>query len=88
MFLDQFYILDISVRVVNAGLYFIFLSNLFLVSFYFLSLFYLGLGWSVMSYVTGWSHHVTVTRSCDEEKVLEGSRIDNIMQYDKNILVL
>jgi len=41
-----------------------------------------------MSYVTGWSHHVTVTRSCDEEKVLEGSRIDNIIQYDKNILVL
>ena len=36
-------LIGISVRVVNAGLYFILFSILFLVSFHFLSLFYLEL---------------------------------------------
>ena len=38
--------------------------------------------------VTGWSHHVTVTRSYNAEKVVEDSRTDNIIQYSKSILVL
>jgi len=40
--------------------------------------------------VTGWSHHViiTVTRLCDIEKVIEDSKIDNIIQYDKSMLAL
>jgi len=58
----------------NTRLYFIFLSILFSVLFYFLSLFYLGLEWSVTSHVT-----VTVTRLCDTEKVIEGSGIYNII---------
>jgi len=58
----------------NARLYFIFLSILFSVSFYFLFLFYLGLEWRVTSHVT-----VTVTRSCDAEKIIEGSGIYNII---------
>ena len=32
--------------------------------------------------------HVTVTRSCDAEKVVEGSRTNNIIQYGKSILAL
>jgi len=66
--------INICVKVVNAKLYFIFLSILFSVSFHFLSLFYLGLEWSVTSHVT-----VTVTRSCDVEKVIKGSGIYNII---------
>jgi len=77
---------------VNAGLYFIFLFILFSVFFHLLFLFYLGLGWSVMSHdtVTGSSHHVTVivTISCDTEKVVKGSRTDDIIQHDKSILAL
>ena len=53
---------------------FIFLSILFSVSFHLSSLFYLGLGQSVMSHVT-----VTVTRSCDTEKVIEDSGTDDII---------
>ena len=42
------------------------------------------------STVTVWSHHimVMVTRSCDAEKVVKDSRIDNIIQYGKSILAL
>jgi len=63
---------------------------LFSVSFHFSSLFYLGLGWSMTSHVTEWSHHVMVivTRSCDAEKIIKGSGIDDIIQYGKNMLVL
>jgi len=43
--------------------------------FYLLSLFYLGLGWSVTSHVT-----VTVTRSYDTEKVLEQMILYNIVK--------
>jgi len=37
-----------------------------------------------------WSHHVMaiVTRSYDTEKVIEGSGIDDIIQYDKSMLAL
>ena len=31
---------------------------------------------------------VTVTRSCDTEKVVEDSGIDDIIQYDKSMLAL
>ena len=31
---------------------------------------------------------VTVTRSCDAEKVIEDSGTDDIIQYGKNILAL
>jgi len=31
---------------------------------------------------------VTVTPSCDTKKIIEGSRIDNIIQYSNNMLVL
>ena len=43
-----------------------------------------------MDTVTGWSHHVTVTvtRSCNTEKVVEGSEIDNIIQHGKSMLAL
>ena len=42
------------------------------------------------SHVTEWSHHVMVivTRSCDAEKIIKGSGIDDIIQYGKNMLVL
>jgi len=42
------------------------------------------------STATEWSHHVTVTvtRLCDTEKVIEGSKTDNIIQYSKSMLVL
>jgi len=75
---------------VNAGLYFIFPSILFSVSFHFLSLFYLGLGWSVMSHVIWYCHrmvtsmsqsqsqdHVMHTRS---EKVLEQMSLYNTIK--------
>ena len=65
---------ELVVRAVNVGLYFIFLSILFSVSFHLSSLFYLGLGQSVMSHVT-----VIVTRSCDTEKVIEDSGTDDII---------
>jgi len=51
--------------------------------FYFSFLFYLGLGWSVTSHVT-----VTVTISYNTEKAVESFRIDNIIQYNKNMLAL
>jgi len=40
--------------------------------------------------VTLLSHYVTVTvtRSCNAEKIVEGSRIDDIIQYSKSMLVL
>jgi len=33
------------------------------------------------------SHIVTVTKSCDKEKDIEGSRTDNIIQYNNNMFV-
>jgi len=40
--------------------------------------------------VTVWSYHVMVmvTRSCDAKKVIEDSRTDDIIQYDKSMLAL
>ena len=44
----------------------------------------------MISHVTEWSHHVIViiTRSCDADKIIEDSGINNIIQYSKNMLVL
>ena len=38
----------------------------------------------------GWSYHVTVTvtRSCDTEKVIEDSRTNDIIQHSKSMLAL
>ena len=43
-----------------------------------------------MDTVTGWSHYVTVmvTRSCNIEKVVEDSEIDDIIQHGKSMLAL
>jgi len=40
--------------------------------------------------VTWWSHHITVmvTRLYDIEKIIEDSRTDDIIQYDKSMLAL
>ena len=40
--------------------------------------------------ITVWSNHVIVmvTRSCNAEKIIEGSETDDIIQYSKSILAL
>ena len=62
-------------------------SFLFYFYFYFilLFLFYIGLEWNRTSYVTWYCHRVVTSghshshKSCDAEKVLEGSRKDDII---------
>ena len=81
----------LSVRVVNAGLYFIFIF--IFISFFVFILFRVRIEHNITCYMVlsqGGHSHVTVmvTRSCDVGKVIEGSKTDDIIQHSKSILAL
>ena len=65
--------------------YFYFILFYFWVSFFFIIL-ELGQKCNVMSHIT--HDTVTVTQSGNTEKVIEGPRTDNVIQYSNNILAL
>jgi len=87
----------------NNGLVSIIFSFLFLILFYFIlsfifSFFILDLGGSsgvtshvTVTQVTKYDRDmtpITVTLSCDTKKIIESSKIDNIIQYGNNMLTL
>ena len=67
-----------SIKIINVRLG----PFLFSLLFYFILDLELGLQYNVTITIT------TVTQSCDTEKVMEGSRTNNIMQHGNSILVL
>ena len=76
------YTINAYIRIANNGL------GLILFFFAFI-LFYFYLFWDLNKRCDVTSHMtVTVIQSCDTKKNIEGSRINNIIQHNNNILIL
>ena len=86
----------LDVRVVNSRLdhlfFFLFIILFIILFFIFFYFLYLDLNSKVeydTIYITKHGEGmICVIVTCDIEKIIEGSRIDNIIQYNNNILAL